>query len=310
MTSKHLLSSDAFWPINKKLLRMIGDPCATILLTDLIDKEDYHKRMGELIEIDGDMYFYATSDKIEERTMLSYKRQKTLLKLLKTKDLIDDVLHGLPAKLHFNIKHENIIKMLIEDEGKVVFPKGESKINPKGNHSIAQREILEQTKGHDITRKELLRTNNQEKKINNEHSLFPVDEILDKREQRKKEMFDGAVKIIDLFNDLLGRRVDNSIGGKNVEYVLGLRKKVGNYEDIELMVKYKVWEWKDDKKMCIHLKPITIFKRHGERYTEEALEIKGNEELLNKVKESKGKTAKNGFSGDISRGVAERLNNY
>lgn len=289
---------------------MIGDPCATILLTDLIDKEDYHKREGELIEIDGLNYFYATSEKIEERTMLSYKRQKTLLKILKGKELIDDVLYGLPARLHFNIKHENIIKLLIEDEGKVEFTKGESKNNSKGNHSIAQRGKLECTKGDDITRKELLRKENKEKKIKNGHSLFPVDEIEDKREKRKREMIDGAVKVVDLFNELLGRRVDNSEQGKNVGYVLGLRKKVGNYEDIELMVKYKVWEWKDDKKMCIHLKPITIFKRHGERYTEEALEIKGNESLFKKVQESKDKQVKNGFNGNVSKGVAERLSKY
>lgn len=315
MNTKSILSSDAFWPINKKLLRMIGDPCATILLTDLIDKEDYHKREGELIEIDGVNYFYATSEKIEERTMLSYKRQKTLLKILKGKDLINDILHGLPAKLHFHIKHENIIKLLIEDEEKVVFAKGKLKNSPKGNNSINQRAKLEFTKGDNITRKELLRKEDKEKNNNKFNSLFPDDEkVVNSKDQRKKEMLKKAVGVVELLNNLAGRKFSIDEKSENVKFVLGLKKKGFLWDDIELMVRYKVWEWKDDSNMKIYLRPITLFKRHGERYTREAIEIKENEDLFKKVKESRDMKAgkgKNGkFNGDLSKEVAGRLKNW
>ena len=73
----------------------------------MIDKEDYHKNRNELIEVDEEFYFFATSKRIEEVTTLSYKQQKRCLGILKKFNLVGEILIGLPAKLHFKINHKN-----------------------------------------------------------------------------------------------------------------------------------------------------------------------------------------------------------
>tara|TARA_R110000796_G_C14497240_1_gene428490 strand:+ start:256 stop:1149 length:894 start_codon:yes stop_codon:yes gene_type:complete len=116
--------------------------------------------------------------------------------------------------------------------------------------------------------------------VNKEHTPF------------QKELIKSSVEVIEYFNELAGRKVSIKENSENVKYVLALRKKVGNFDDIKNMVMVKCWEWKGDAKMQKYLEPITIFKRHGKRYTEEAKEAKENpnyQEILKAAKKANGK---------------------
>ena len=112
----------------------------------------------------------------------------------------------------------------------------------------------------------------------------PLD--LDKKRKEKKEAKEAqiseAVEIMKYLNLLAGRgfQVDpKGRGEKNIGYVVELLKKGFTKDEIKGMIEYKCYEWKHDVKMKHLLQPITIFKRHGERYIELAIEAMGNESL-------------------------------
>ena len=64
---KHLLSSSAYIVVNKILSKRVGLK-ASVLLADLISKENYFENRGEI----KDGFFFNTSKNIERDTTLSY----------------------------------------------------------------------------------------------------------------------------------------------------------------------------------------------------------------------------------------------
>lgn len=119
---------------------------SAFLLSYLIDKEDYHRKEGTLIQIDDEKYFFATSKKIEEVTFFSYKVQKRCIKTLMKFELVSTKLISVPAKLHFTLKHDKILQMVMT--------------------SIALKDKLDSPKGEHI----ILKTDNQKQKPKTENT--------------------------------------------------------------------------------------------------------------------------------------------
>jgi hypothetical protein len=103
---KHLLSSTAFIVLNKNLARRVGIKAA-ILLADLISKEEYFIAKGMT-----DGWFFNTLDNIESDTTLTPYQQRKCLKTLKNHQLIEVKLVGIPAKNHFKINEQQLVKFL------------------------------------------------------------------------------------------------------------------------------------------------------------------------------------------------------
>lgn len=108
---KVTLAQGAFWQINKHIARCLKSANAALLLHELIDKYAYHETKGELLEREGYFCFFHTAESIEENTALTYREQKTAIKVLESFGLIKTVLMGVPAKLHFTICENKIYEM-------------------------------------------------------------------------------------------------------------------------------------------------------------------------------------------------------
>tara|TARA_R110000824_G_scaffold107747_2_gene254261 strand:+ start:2370 stop:3035 length:666 start_codon:yes stop_codon:yes gene_type:complete len=108
----HLLSSSAFIICNKILAKKLGLK-ATILLSDLISKEEYFITNGQL---DSEGYFFNTQSNIEDDTTLTPYQQRNALKTLKKYFLIDTKRKGIPAKQYFKINEEQVMKFLNNKE--------------------------------------------------------------------------------------------------------------------------------------------------------------------------------------------------
>ena len=97
----------------------------------------------------------------------------------------------------------------------------------------------------------------------------------------------------------------------NIEHVSGLLRKKYTVEEVELMIKYKCFEWVGNKTMEKHLKPITLFKRHGEDYIQEAIEAKENPLFLQMIQQSIEADKKEGpklaTAGSITMQAVETL---
>ncbi|QDP68054.1 MAG: hypothetical protein GOVbin3264_35 [Prokaryotic dsDNA virus sp.] len=104
---KHLLSSTAFLVVNKRLAKRVGLKAA-VLLADLISKEQYFIERKELTE----GYFYNTERNIYKDTTLSPYQQRKALRILKKENLITTKRKGVPAKMHYKINEELVVKFL------------------------------------------------------------------------------------------------------------------------------------------------------------------------------------------------------
>lgn len=113
-TTKAILGSDAYWPVNRKLISLFKHERPPYLLAFLVDWEQYIRTQGQMVlrkDKEGieREWFFATSEKIEEKTKVSYKAARPHLNLLKKAGFIDMKRMGVPAKQHFTIRHDLIV---------------------------------------------------------------------------------------------------------------------------------------------------------------------------------------------------------
>lgn len=115
MNALDLLDSGNFQTYNREVARVLKSVNSAILLSELINRYNYHSQRGELVSYlnhPGD-WFYYTVDKCEERTCLSPAEQKTAIKILESYGFFLKKAIGLPAKRHFQINIDKIIEFII-----------------------------------------------------------------------------------------------------------------------------------------------------------------------------------------------------
>lgn len=103
------LSQDAFYQVNKKIMKDLKDANAAILLTSLISKYSYFENRGELTEDDA---FFNTKDMLGEELFLSEGTIKKLESLLEKKGYIKTYLKGLPRKKYYIINWNYISEII------------------------------------------------------------------------------------------------------------------------------------------------------------------------------------------------------
>lgn len=137
-----LLDSGNFQTYNRKIARELGSVNAAIMLSELINRYNYHKDREELLtykKYEG-IWFYYTVEKCEERTVLSRKEQETAIKILEKRGLFTKRSIGIPPKRHFCLNMEEIFdfigglkRLFIKPEkGDMNGPKRAERNAPKG----------------------------------------------------------------------------------------------------------------------------------------------------------------------------------
>jgi len=131
------LNQDSYQIYNRHVAKYFKSVNAAIMLSELINRYDYHTAQKELTSHEkyGDGWFYFTCDKAEERTYLSRKEQDTALKILKEKGFIESKVFGLPAKRYFKINEEKIIETF--------FSKKDSSMSKKDNLELKKSTTYE-----------------------------------------------------------------------------------------------------------------------------------------------------------------------
>ena len=135
---KSLLSSSAFLIVNKRLSQAVGLK-ASVLLADLISKEEYFIEKGSL----QDGYFFNTEENIQRDTTLTPYQQRNALKTLKNHNILEVKRMGVPAKLHFKINDDTVMKFLNNKSLKKPNTINKKKYNKK-NISIREKEFSEE----------------------------------------------------------------------------------------------------------------------------------------------------------------------
>jgi hypothetical protein len=104
---------DAYWLVNKHLASHLG-LVPTILLSELISKDNYHHIRSELIE---EKYFYHKSEVIEENLFISPDKRRSSIEILKNSETISVMTKGMPAKHYYSINHQRIIELMSMESG-------------------------------------------------------------------------------------------------------------------------------------------------------------------------------------------------
>ena len=102
----NLLSSSAFFIVNKKLARILGIEAA-LLLADLISKNQY---------FENTQWFFNTESNILRDTTLSAYKQRLALKILEDHNIIITKRKGVPARKFYMIKHDNLMHLISCEE--------------------------------------------------------------------------------------------------------------------------------------------------------------------------------------------------
>jgi len=101
---KNTLSNEAFFMVNKVMLKYIGSANAAILLASFISKHEYFKKQGKL-EYGS---FFNTKEMIIEDTGLTEQSILRAEKLLEKLGLITSQLKGLPRRKWYTIQWKHI----------------------------------------------------------------------------------------------------------------------------------------------------------------------------------------------------------
>tara|TARA_R100000005_G_C4945255_1_gene168089 strand:+ start:343 stop:990 length:648 start_codon:yes stop_codon:yes gene_type:complete len=138
---KKILSSTAYLVVNKEVAKRVGLKEA-VLLADLISKEIYFTDNNLLIQ----GYFYNTEDNIKNDTTLTPYQQRKCLKSLVSKGLIEVKRMGVPAKLHYKVSEEQVVKLLNNKTSKKqrTINKNKEKTTINKSISIRAQEFTEQ----------------------------------------------------------------------------------------------------------------------------------------------------------------------
>lgn len=131
---KSILFEDAYWKINKTLVKEIGiEP--TVLLTDIIEKYYYFIKENTSILREGRHWFYYRSEDIKINFGISYKVQKRIIAELTEKGFILTKLYQTPAKLHIHFVENTVESLLLSSfykRANLELLKGENKISLNG----------------------------------------------------------------------------------------------------------------------------------------------------------------------------------
>lgn len=118
-----------------QVAKYLGSVNAAILLSELIERLEYHTDNNELYmdEKHGGDWFFYTQEKCEERTALTRKEQESALKKLEQFGFIEKKVFGLPAKRYFRLK-ERILEVFEYKEKSTSLPKTDKLDCTKGTN--------------------------------------------------------------------------------------------------------------------------------------------------------------------------------
>lgn len=109
----NLLNNENFRTYNIIIAKALGSVNAAIMLSELVQRFQYHESRDELIESSKSegKWFYYTQDIAEDRLGLSRKDQDYALKILESEGLIKKIILGVPGKRHFQLNVNKIIEI-------------------------------------------------------------------------------------------------------------------------------------------------------------------------------------------------------
>ena len=204
-----LLDSGNYRTYNIKIAQELGSVNAAIMLSELLNRYNYHKEEGELANFkkyEGTWFFYQIQKGID-RTCLSDKEQASAIRILEKLELLEKRQIGIPAKRYFNLDLEAIMNFINSSNNISRTAKKAEQEMPKRQNRKCQNGVPKE-EPHKEHQEEP-----QEKKNTGDTPEPPIPpppikkSIKEKKEEPIKNLY-GSLKNVELsdkeYEDLLG----------------------------------------------------------------------------------------------------------
>lgn len=279
------LSQDAYWQINKQVVKIVGIESA-LLLSDLYSKWKY---------FNCPEWFFNTIENVENDTTLNRHAQEKCINKLIEIGFIEMNRNTIGGKRQFKINTSQIVEILksrmlnsdnLECENLAI-----------QNEKISQSHII-RIKGN--KNKEIRINNNSLSALENSDSL-EVENGNSKRKKvapKKEKVIEDAIEVLDYLNELrqkhLGVKRGYSATKSNLNFITARLSENNTIQDLKDVIQLKVWQWKKDVKMSVYLRPETLFNpTKFYSYIQEVEQAKNNPNYATEYKQSKqGTTSK------------------
>ena len=153
-----LLANSNYIILNKDLIKVLGLHEA-VIIGELCSQYIYWKNTNQLV--DGE-YFYATREKIEERTCINAYYQRVAIKKLEEKGILTLKRRGIPCKIYYKINEKKLMECIKKAKNSVVHD-----INDKKKTQYITRNLPDEQQSADDMH---INNNNINKKINNNNN--------------------------------------------------------------------------------------------------------------------------------------------
>lgn len=158
MNSLSLLASSNYIILNKDLIKALGLHEA-VIIGELCSQYIYWENINQLV--DGE-YFYATREKIEEKTCINAYYQRVAIKKMEEKGILTLKRMGIPCKIYYKINEEKLLECIKTAKDSVVYD-----MNDKKKTQDITSNLPNKQQDTDNTH---INNNNINKKINNNNN--------------------------------------------------------------------------------------------------------------------------------------------
>lgn len=248
-----LLASSNYIIINRDVLKKVGLDAA-VMLAELADEERYYEDTGKIM--DGG-WFFSTLTNIGARTGLSRWKQDRALEALKSCNLVEYSVKGVPPKRYFKLNQDGLQEII---NGKPI-------CKPLANQNVSHSQIDLQESNKLICENPTNRfVSHSQQRITNKRITTGEEEqskenIKKKHSPAKLDAATTDASVLEVVS-YLNEKANKNFGArsKSTEKFIKARLNDGaTVEEMKAVIDRKVSQWKDDPKMNQFLRPKTLF---------------------------------------------------
>jgi uncharacterized phage protein (TIGR02220 family) len=257
-------------PYNRDLVALYGADVA-IFFSELCSLSEQYKAA------EHDNWFYASAEKLIEKTGLSERKVEGAISTLCRADLI-----MIDKRPPFNRRHFRIVQNAADFKAaisidaqtptspKKTAPQAKQEPNTAKEQSFGKPELVQEAENHTEQPLELAQPVGKSEQLPAEKPKKPKANIA--------EIEAAAVRLIEHFNAVAGTAF-RTTGKANIEcFGRVLKAKEGTEEEIRMVIELKTMQWAKKPEMREYLKPETLCRpSHFSKYLEEAYAVKNQQ---------------------------------
>ncbi len=254
------MNAGSWLPYNRELVALCGADAA-IFFSELCSLAEQYKAA------ENDNWFYASAEKLIEKTGLTERKVESAINALCRADLL-----MIDKRPPFNRRHFRIVQTAEELKAACAAQQSEPKQTPVPTPKTPQKpkQAVKTAKEHSFGNPEFLQ---QAEPVGKTEELA-VDKV-EKAAAKKAEIDAAASRLVEHLNTVAGTAFRATAKGNVEKFARVLKAKEGTEDEVRMVIEFKTAQWGNDPKMRQYLNPETLSRpSHFPGYLEAAYNVK------------------------------------